>query len=216
MEDIMSNNNSDNTTQYGQPEQPSQYGQAPDPQRDMSPTVTPPKKISKASVITVIVLLLIFALAAITLAPSYAQARKFGKAIVNGSNKDDIGEMMFPKEMVKNGGDVYDLYEKMILQKMTEEIQKEGNASFLGVKPGKSIKKSDFRYFEKYYKFFYQFAGLESNVKIQKGYEYKIKFKAGGKKYYTECSVIKIKGEGWKVVPGSVKDVKETLLSLGM
>lgn len=219
MEDFRENNTPDTSGQqgqYNQQNQYGQYGQSPDPQASMQPTIMPPKKKSKAAIITVLVVIAIVVIMVVTLAPSYIQARKFGKAIVKGTDSDKIGEMMFPKDLVKKGGDVYDLYEKLILTEMTDEIQRKGNASFLGVKPGKAIKKSSFRYYEKYYKLLYQGAGLESKVKIQKGYEYKIQFKAGGQKYYTECSVIKIKGEGWKVFPVSAKDIKEISSDLGL
>lgn len=209
MDDIRENNTPDTSEQttglYGQQ---GQYGQTPGTQPEtFPPTAAPKKKISKAAIITVIVLVVIFAIALISLGPSYMQARKYGKAIVSGKNLDDAVEMAFPEKLIKDD-EVYDLCQKAI-QESSREIKAKGSTSFLGVKCGKSIKSNDCKKIEKYYNFLCTMSGVDKKVKIQKGYEYKIKFKAGGTKYYMECVLIKMKGEGWKVFPASLDDVDE-------
>lgn len=207
MDDIRENNTTDTSGQTtGQYDQ---YGQTPSAQPETFPPVTPPKKNkSKAAIITVLVLVVIFGIAFAVIAPSYMQARKFGKAIVSGKNIDKAVEMAFPEKLVKDGDEMYDICKKAI-QKNSQEIKAKGPTSFLGVKCGKSIKSKDRKNIEKYYNFLCTMAGIDKKVKIQKGYEYKIKFKAGGTKYYMECVLVKMKDEGWKVLPASLDEVDE-------
>lgn len=212
MDDIRDNNTSgtseETTGQYGQYGQQGQYGQYGQTPETLPPVVPTKKKPSRVAIITVIVLVAIFAIALITLAPSYMQARKFGKAIVSGKNIDDAVEMAFPEKLIKDRDDMYDTC-KSAIQKSSQEIRVRGNSSFLGVKCGKSIKSKDCKNIEKYYNFLCTMAGIDKKVKIQKGYEYKIKFKTGGTKYYMECVLIKMKGEGWKVFPASLDELDE-------
>ncbi len=212
MDDIRDNNTSgtseETTGQYGQYGQQGQYGQYRQTPETLPPVVPPKKKSPLPVIITIIVLVAIFGIAIATLAPSYMQARKFGKAIVSGKNIDDAVEMAFPEKLIKDRDDMYDTC-KSAIQKSSREIKIKGNPSFLGVKTGKKIKSKDCRNIEKYYNFLCTMAGIDEKVKIQKGYEYKIKFKTGGTKYYMECVLIKMKGEGWKVFPASLDELDE-------
>lgn len=209
MDDIRDNNTSgaseQTTGQYGQQGQYGQYGQIPE---TLPPAVPPKKKSPLPVIITVLVLVTIFGIAIATLAPSYMQARKFGKAIVNGENLDDAIELAFPEKLTEGNDDMHTLCESSI-QQISDEIVKKGNASFLNVKSGKKIKSQDCRNIEEFYNFLFKVAGIDEEVKIQKGYEYKIQFKAGGSKYYAKCVLVKMKGEGWKVFPDSLDSLDE-------
>lgn len=226
MDDINSYGGSDSTSQpqnqngqnqygqgqYGQGMYGQGYGQIPDPRMTTSPApiTTPPKKsVSKAAVATVIVILVIIGVMIASLAPSYLQATKFGKAAFNDKSSDKMAEVMFPESISKHEGEIYDGYKSAIMKEFKSDILLMSSTSYMGVKPGKSISKSDLKVFEKYYDLLARGVGSDDNIKIQKGIEYKIKFKAGGVKYYCNVSAIKIKGEGWKICPVSPKEMKD-------
>lgn len=211
MDDI----NSKNTNPQGQTEQPNQYGQygqygqIPEPQPELPPIVTPPKKkISLAAVITVLVVIGIVIAAVIPHIAPYKAAREFGKVFINEKDTDKLCELMFPDNIGKN---------ELIQSTMNEEISKDilnikllgSKSTFSGVKPGKKIKKDDLKLIQKVYNVYATLIGSKSDIKVEKGYEYEIRFKAGGKKYKTKCMVVKLKGDDWKVILGSLSDLKK-------
>lgn len=200
--------------QYGQQRQYGQYGQTPDPQEDMFPT-TPvkQKKLSLPAIIVVIIVLGVFVFGLITLAPAYSVARKYGKALVKGEDVDKISELVFPEKLVKNGDSVYGAF-KGVVQEAIDEINDMTNAKFSSVKIGKSIKSGDLRNIEKYYKFLCDLAEVKTRVKIEKGYECQIRFKGNGNKYYQKCCVVKMKGEGWKIFPGSLDELESMMVMI--
>ncbi len=203
---------------YGQRNQYDQYGgygQRPDPLEDNHPVipVKQKKKVSLAAIILVIIVLVVFAVMMITLAPTYSAARKYGKALVKGESVDKLSEMVFPEKLVKNGGEVYDSY-KGVVQDGLDEIESLGDAKFKGVKLGKKIKSGDLSDIEKYYNIICKFASLDVNVEIEKGYECEIRFSAGGSNYYQKCCIVKMKGEGWKVFPGSLSELQTAMIML--
>ncbi len=200
---------------YGQYGGYGQYGQRPDPQENTFP-VTPTKqkkKVSLAAIILVIVVLVVFAVMMITLAPTYSAARKYGKALVKGESVDKLSEMVFPEKLVKNGGEVYDSY-KGVVQDGLDEIESLGDAKFKGVKLGNKIKSGSLSDIEEYYNIICKFASINVNVEIEKGYECEIRFSAGGSNYYQKCCIVKMKGEGWKVFPGSLSELQTAMIML--
>lgn len=203
--------------QYGQGMYGQGYGQIPDPRMTTSPApvTTPPKKsVSKTAIATVIVILAIIGVMIANLAPSYLQATKFGKAAFNDKSSDKMAELIFPKEISKHEGAIYDGYKSALMSVFKSDILLMGSTSYLGVKPGKSISKSDLKLFEDYYTFLAKAVGSDKKIKIQKGYKYKVKFKSGGVKYYSNVSVVKVKGDGWKVIPVSPDEMKDITAEL--
>ncbi len=205
MDDI----NSTNTNPQGQAEQPNQYGQIPDPQLELPPIVTPPKKkVSLAAVITVLVVICIVIAAIIPNIAPYKAAREFGKVLINEKDTGKLCELMFPEDIGKN---------ELIQSTMDEEISKDilnikllgSKTTFSGVKPGKKIKKDDLKLIQKVYNIYATLIGSKSDIKVEKGYEYEIRFKAGSKKYKTKCMVVKLKNDDWKVILGSLSDLKK-------
>lgn len=219
MDDIRENNTPDTSGQttgsYGQPGQYDQYGQSPAPQPETFPPITPTKKKrSKAAIIVVLVVLVIFGIAAAVIAPSYMQARKFGKAIAGASDLDGAVEMIFPEKLLDEAPEVRESFTSSMLSTYDEVVEND-KARFIGAKCGKSLNKNTCRTIEDCYNLFYKMFSIDEKVKIEKGYEYKIRFKAGGKKYYSEAMVVKTKDDGWKVFPGTKEEAEEVIEMLG-
>ena len=221
MDDIRDISNSTGTEQntgtqqqnmYGQYEG---YGQRSEPQEDMFPTapVKQKKKITLPAIIMVLIVIAVVIVGLITLGPAYSAARKYGKALVKGNDLDKVSEMVFPEKLIKNGDEVYESYTGVVKDSI-DEIKDLGDAKFSGVKLGKKIKSNDLRNIEKYYKVICKFADTNISVNIEKGYESEIRFKAGGNNYYQKCCVIKMRGEGWKIFPGSLSELQTAMIML--
>ena len=196
--------------QYGQ------YGQTPAPQEDKFPEfpTKQKKKISLPALIVVGIFLIVFIIGMITLAPVYKAGREYGKALVKGDSVDKISEMVFPEKLIKNGDEViYESFSGVIEEKLNE-IDDLGDAKFTGVKLGKKIKSGDLKDIAKYYEVICKLADCNISLSIEKGYESEVRFKAGGKKYYQKCCIIKMRGEGWKIFPGSLDELQSVMIML--
>ncbi len=230
--DITSGSNSEQTGESGQQSTPNQYspygqqgqyggqygqyGQTPAPQEDRFPEfpTKQKKKISLPAIIVVGIFLVVFAIGMITLAPVHKAGREYGKALVKGDSVDEISEMVFPDKLIKNGDEViYNSFAGVIEEKLNE-IDDLGDAKFTGIKVGKKIKSGDLKDIEKYYEIICKLADCNVSMVIDKGYECEVKFKAGGKKYYQKCCIINMKGDGWKVFPGSLDELQTVMIML--
>ena len=201
-------------TQYGQY---GGYGQRPDPLEDNHPVipVKQKKKISLPIIIILIVVLVAFVIGCFTLGPAYSAARKYGKAIADGDDADKIAAMVFPEDYLKKTGVNYDAYTAN-LNTALSALQCAGDIKFKGVTLGSKIKSGDLNDIESYYDFIFKALDYRKVVKIEKGYEIKLKFKAGGSNQPYDCCVIKMKGEGWKIFPLPVDELSAIMSTIRM
>lgn len=138
-------------------------------------------------------------------------ANKYAKSMTKKNGGKTLYSLTLPDDQIKELKDD-DKWDEMIddYKDNMEERLDEYKVKIKDVKKGKKLKKSALKGAEAYFESMY-----DADVTVKKGYEFTIKVQTKDKEDgdkdtdKTKVCVVKVKGEGWKVIPTSKDSLED-------